>query len=220
MDHQSRPGVPAKKRRRDRLIQLVATHPRWALGFEDEGWWSRLALPRLHAWSEADAVLRLVEQTGATSDPDPTALACYGLLVRDLEQDADAVWLRVVTGRPVSGRTTQFLAWCSARLAAVGKTALLLVWDNASWHLRREVRRWLRDHNRQAKQTGTGVRILSGFLPSKSPWLNPIEPRWVHAKRAVVEPTRLRSAQELAERVCASFDGQHHEHLTMAEKVA
>jgi hypothetical protein len=25
-------------------------------------------------------------------------------------------------------------------------------------------------------------------LPVKSPWLNPIEPRWLHGKRAIVEP--------------------------------
>ena len=29
---------------------------------------------------------------------------------------------------------------------------------------------------------------LSAFLPSKSPWLNNIEPKWVHGKRAIVEP--------------------------------
>jgi hypothetical protein len=30
-------------------MRLAATHPTWALGFEDEVWWSRLALPHLHA---------------------------------------------------------------------------------------------------------------------------------------------------------------------------
>jgi hypothetical protein len=38
-------------------------------------------------------------------------------------------------------------------------------------------------------------------LPSKSPWLNPIEPKWVHGKRAVSEPDRLLSADELEARV-------------------
>lgn len=156
--------------------------------------------------------------------PSPTrtraALACYGLLVRGIADDADAVWLRFVTGRPVSAITTQFLAWCCERLAAAGRTALLLVWDNASWHRSRAVRAWLRAHNHQVKQTGVGVRILSCFLPSKSPWLNPIEPKWVHAKRAIVEPARLLPTQELADRVCAHFGCDHEVHLTMAEKVA
>ena len=51
------------------------------------------------------------------------------------------------------------------------------------------VRAWIRAHNRQVKQQGHGVRILVCSLPVKSPWLNPIEPKWVHSKRAIVEPT-------------------------------
>jgi integrase len=47
-------------------------------------------------------------------------------------------------GQPVSERTTQFLAWCCARLTALGKQALLLVWDNASWHKCQMVRTGLR----------------------------------------------------------------------------
>jgi transposase len=109
--------------------------------------------------------------------------------------------LRFVERRPVSTETTTFLAWCSARLAAQGLTAVLLIWDNASWHISQEVRRWLRQHNHQGKQTGQGVRILACRLPSKSPWLNPIEPKWVHGKRAIVEPDRLLSAQEIVQRV-------------------
>ena len=33
-----------------------------------------------------------------------------------------------------------------------------------------------------------GVRILLCYLPTKSPWLNSIEPEWVHGKRQVLEP--------------------------------
>jgi hypothetical protein len=76
VDPQPRPGVRPKQRRRDRLIGWAATHPTWALGFQDETWWSRLARPALHAWAEPDQPLRLVEQTVATNDPDPKALAC------------------------------------------------------------------------------------------------------------------------------------------------
>ena len=103
----------------------------------------------------------------------------------------------------MSELTTQFLAWCCERLAAQGKRALLLVWDNASWHKSRIVRTWIRQHNQQVKTSGEGVRIVACLLPSKSPWLNPIEPKWVHGKRAVVEPARVLTAQELADRVCA-----------------
>jgi transposase len=113
------------------------------------------------------------------------------------------MWLRFVTGRPVSAVTIAFLAWCSARLAAQGFTALLLVWDNASWPRSQAVRRWLRQHNQQVKRGGQGVRLIVCHLPSKSPWLNPIEPKGVHGKRAVSEPDRLLTADELEARVYA-----------------
>jgi hypothetical protein len=220
VDHQSRPGVCPKKRRRDRLIRWALAHPAWALGFGDETWWTRLARPALHAWTEEREPLRLVEQAVAKADPDPKALACYGLLLRAREEQADEVWLRFVAGRPVSAVTIQFLSWCCQQLATRGKTALLLSWDNASWHGSKAVRAWLREHNRQVKQEGAGVRIIACPLPIKSPWLNPIEPHWVHGKRAVVEPARLLSAAELVDRVCDYFGCPHHDHLSIPEQAA
>ena len=190
-------------------MRLAATHPTWALGFEDEVWWSRLAQPALHTWAAPDQPVRLVEQVIAKDDPDPKALACYGLLVRGVAPasgQAAGTWLRFVAGRPVSARTIEFLAWCCRQLAAAGKEALLLVWDNASWHGSRAVRQWVRAHNRQVKATRQGVRILPCYLPSKSPWLNPIEAKWAHGKRRVVEPARLLTAAELRTRLCAAFD--------------
>jgi transposase len=100
----------------------------------------------------------------------------------------------------------------------LGKQALLMIWDNASWHISKEVRDWILAHNRQVRQTGQGVRIVPCYLPSKSPWLNRIEPHWVHGKRNIVEPARLLTAQEVAERVCAHFGCDHESHLAVAEK--
>jgi transposase len=128
--------------------------------------------------------------------------------------------LRFVDGRPVSAVTTAFLGWCCDRLQADGKTALLLVWDNAAWHVSRAVRGWVRDHNRAVKRAGTGVRIVLCPLPSKSPWLNPIEPKWLHGKRRVAEPARLLTAHELADRVCAAFACTHEPHLSSADDAA
>jgi hypothetical protein len=54
-----------------------------------------------------------------------------------LRADTEAIWLRFVQGRPVSQVTEDFLAWTCERLAAEGRQALLLVWDNAAWHKRR-----------------------------------------------------------------------------------
>ncbi len=150
------------------------------------------------------------------ADPDPKALACYGLWLPALVE----TWLRFVDGRPVSGVTAPFLAWCCEKLAAAGKTALLLVWDNASWHVSRQVREWIRRHNRAVKGTGRGVRIVNCPLPIKAPWLNPIEPKWVHGKRRVAEPARLLSADELIDRVYAAFDCDHEPLLIIPAKAA
>jgi transposase len=134
-------------------------------------------------------------------DREPKALACYGLWLPERER----MLLRFVAGRPVSTVTCAFLAWAAERLAAAGVQVLALVWDNAPWHVSREVRAWIGAHNRRVKAAGTGCRLLVCRLPSKSPWLNPIEPRWAHGKRAVAEPDRKLTGQELRQRLCDHY---------------
>lgn len=188
------------------------------MGFEDEVWWSRVALPSLRAWSGDGKPPRLVQRSTTKDDPDPKAISCYGLYLPEIEE---TTWLRFVDGRPVSGITTQFLSWCSEKLLAAGKRVVVLVWDNASWHKSREVRRWLGEHNREVKKGAKeGVRIISCFLPKQSPWLNAIEPKWVHGKRRVADADGVLGAHELAERVCLAFGCPHHEHLSLADDAA
>jgi transposase len=196
------PAYARKKKARDRLIRLARAHPDWVLGYQDETWWSRLAQPALHTWATAGP-LRLLELAADKGDPDPKALACYGLL----RGDTGGMLLRFVEGRPVSQVTEEFLAWVCQRLGREGKRALLLIWDNASWHVSGRVRAWIKAHNRQAKRDG-GVRILACCLPSKSPWLNAIEPKWVHGKKAIAEPGRRLAAPEIKARVC-NYYGVH-----------
>jgi hypothetical protein len=193
-------------------MRLAARHPDWVLGFADETWWSRLAQPALHTWAMGEP-LRLVEQMSPKGDPDPKALCCYGLL----RTDGDKVLVRFVEGRPVSHGTTAVLEWLCERLVRERKHVLVLIWDNASWHLSHEVRHWIRAQKQRAKQTG-GIRLLICRVPVKSPWLNPLEPHWVHGKRAIVEPARLLTAAEVISRVCDYFEAEHLEPLT--QKVA
>lgn len=197
---------------------MAAGRVDWAVGFEDETWWSRLARPSQHAWTGAEPV-RLVEQALAKDDPEPKAMACYGVLIRPGTDAPETIWVRFVDGRPVSAITIAFLDWSCARLAAQGITTWVLVWDNAGWHLSKTVREWLRAHNRHVQRAG-GVRIIPCFLPIKSPWLNPIEPKWVHGKRRVAEPARLLTAAELEERVCAAFACPACDHLAIPNEVA
>ena len=154
-------------------------------------------------------------------DNTAKALACYGLYLPEapakqqseqIKQQSEQMLLRFVAGRPVSGVTCAFLEWVCAGVAAMGKAVLVLFWDNASWHISRQVQQWIKAHNKAAKQHG-GLRLLVHRLPTKSPWLNRIEPKWVHGKRAVLEPERVLSAQELAGRLCGYYACEHLEHL-------
>jgi hypothetical protein len=181
-----------------------------------------VAPPAGHAWTD-DQPLHLVEQTVAKDDPDPQAVACYGLLARRWATGGpchEETWLRCVDGRPLSALTIQFLDWCCAQLAAQGQEALLLVWDNASWHGSAQVRAWLRAHNRPVKARGVGVRLVACPLPVQSPWLNAMEPRWVHGKRKVAEAGRLLSAEELVDRMYAAFGCPPEAHLRVPDMAA
>jgi len=168
----------------------------FAYGFADEVWWSRTAQPALHTWC-SDQPLRLVEKQRVQDDPDRQAVACYGCYLPTDNQ----MLLRFVDGRPISAVTRTFLAWLASRFTAQGKRALFLIWDNATWHNSKRVRTWVKAHKRLAKQKAT-CRLIICRLPSKSPWLNPIEPKWLHAKRAIVEPVSTLSITQLSQRVC------------------
>jgi transposase len=170
----------------------------------------------VHSWVEAGDPVRLLQKEPRKDDPEPKALSCYGLYLPGLAES----WLRFVDGRPVSAITTQFLEWSCRRLRQRGKKALLLIWDNASWHKSHEVRDWIDAHNRRVKESGRGVRIVACPLPTKSPWLNAIEPKWIHSKRKVTELDRLLGAYELADRVCGVFGCPHYEHLSIPQEVA
>jgi transposase len=108
--------------------------------------------------------------------------------------------------------TEDYLSWVCGQLRAEGKKALLLVWDNAAWHVSKRVRGWIKTHNKQTR-AGGGVRVVACFLPVKSPWLNAIEPKWAHGKKAIVEPERLLAANEVRTRVCDYYGCEHLEPL-------
>jgi transposase len=195
-------------------MALADAHPDWLLGFQDETWWSRLARPGMAGWSAAGQPPRLVE--GAVAPDEPKALACYGLWLPQTEQ----TWLRFVDGRPISALTIQFLTWCAEQAAQVpGITRLVLLWDHASWHTSRMVREAVRTHNQQVQRSSQGVVLAPYLLPRKSPWLNPIEPKWLHAKRRIVEPERVLSLTEIEARVCQALACPHFDYLSLPNHV-
>ena len=64
------------------------------------------------------------------------------------------------------------------------------------------------------------MRIVSYLLPKQSPWLYAIEPKWVQAKRKVVELDGLLGAYGLVDRVCRVLGSPHYEHLSVTRNVS
>ncbi len=93
-----------EKKRCDALI-TPAQRRGWEIGYLDEVWWSRLRQPNMHSWSQQDGPLRLQELSKDKDDPDPKALACYGML----SATCGRMHLCFISGRPGRGVTTDFL---------------------------------------------------------------------------------------------------------------
>jgi hypothetical protein len=92
-----------------------------------EVWWSRVSQPNTHTWSEQDEPLHLQELSADKNDPDPKALACYGML----SALSGRMHLRFVSGRPVS----------QAR-------SLPIFWSGCA----NEFKTWLHEHNQTVRQ--------------------------------------------------------------------
>jgi hypothetical protein len=183
-------------------VSWARSRPDILLWWQDECWFSRFAQPYAHDWGG----IQLVEREPAKDEVDK-ALACYGA-VRD---DTRQMHLAFCPGQPNSDHTLRFLPQLLDIGRTEGKQLVIVIWDHASWHKSKQVRRWIRAHNQQAKQTGD-VRLLVWLLPKKSPWLNPIEPRWIHGKRAVLEPGDCQlTPPVLRQRLCAYYRSEPHD---------
>jgi hypothetical protein len=110
--------------------------------------------------------------------------------------------LRLVDGRPSRAVPTPCLQGVTERVAAAGKTALLMVWEQASWHVSHAVRAWLTAHHRRVKREG-GWRVGGCPVPINSPWRKRIAPQWGHGKRAIAAPERTWRVDDLQPRICA-----------------
>ena len=140
-----------------------------------------------------------MQRTAPPKTPDK-ALACLGAV----RQDTQETYLYFSRGQPNSEEMWLFIIALLALAREEKKRVVVVIWDNASWHKSERLRTWMRAYNRAAKKAGE-PRLLTCLLPLQSPWLNPIEPRWVHAKRAVCEPDGDLSAPELIGRLAAHF---------------
>src|SRR6266852_4106613 len=148
LDHQSRSGVRQKKTtaRHASLLWHSAADGKLATllkcgGAESANRTCTVGVNRTSHYGG-------LELSADKNDPDPKALACYGML----SADTGRMHLRFVSGRPVSQVTTDFLEWLCEQVQAQGKGVLVLIWDNASWHVSKQVKTWLCEHNQTVLQ--------------------------------------------------------------------
>lgn len=167
---------------------------------QDECWFSRFAQPEMHTFAAAENNLRLVQREPEKGEADK-AIACYGAVCDQTKER----YFCFADGQPNSDKSIAFLSTLLAVAKERDQRVLVVIWDRASWHISKMVSRWVRQHNRQVKKAKEGVRLLTCLLPTKSPWLNPMEPIWIHAKRKVVEPDGDLSVNVLKERLCSHF---------------
>jgi len=167
---------------------------------QDECWFSRFSQPNASTWSPAQQPSHFVQRTPKATEPEK-ALACFGAV----RQDTSETLLYFAAGQPNSEFMWLFIIALLALARSEQKKVLVLIWDNATWHKSRRLREWIRAYNRAAKKSDE-PRLLTCLLPKQSPWLNPIEPHWMHAKRAVCQPDGDLSSTELKRRLSVYFD--------------
>ncbi|MBA4062603.1 MAG: hypothetical protein C0501_02630 [Isosphaera sp.] len=163
------------------------------VGFRDETRRTRRARPGPPAGAGGDP-----HRPGASArDPEgggPEAVAGDGVS----RPGTGGAVLRCRDRRPVGAATGDSLARACGAVAAEGKTVFVRVRGAAARHLGRRVRR-----------ARTGCRIRACGRPVEAPRPNPVEPKWQHGRRAVVEPDRKLTPDELRPRVCDDFKCPH-----------
>ena len=167
---------------------------------QDECWFSRFAQPNLHSFAQVGDNLKLVERSPTAKDEEK-AIACFGAVC----QQSGQRYFYFADGQPNTECTISMIKALLSVAQSKSKRVLVILWDRATWHRSQRLKRWLRDHNSLAKLADDGVRLLTYLLPIKSPWLNPMEPIWLHAKRKVAQFDGSLSVAILKARLCAYF---------------
>lgn len=191
------PHYAHKKARRDRLIAAAKQDPSLVIVYQDESWFSGNPKP--------------VRGYGRPDHPEDSAV----------EKDAHKIkgaWVLYAVYEALTGHVHRYYApRCNqthvrhqletllAQYQAAGKRALIVLWDNASWHTAKALRRWYTRYNQRAKQEGR-IRLLLVRLPSRSPWLNAIEPIFGQAKRRIVGRRRVPQPGKLKQKTERYFD--------------
>jgi len=201
--HSDDPHYAHKKARRDALVAWAKRDPSIMLVYQDESWFS--------GTPKAVGGYAPAGQTPARRLAKP-AHKCKGAW--GLYAVYETLTGRVQRHYAPRCNQTQVRAHLEALLSqyqASGQRVLVVIWDNASWHKGKALRRWYHQYNQQAKRAGK-IRLLLVHLPSRSPWLNPIEPVFGQAKRRIVG-RRLIAQPSVLKRKTESYFKQRDKRL-------
>jgi transposase len=170
------PHYERHKRRRDRLLAMARAAPDGTAYWLDQSWFSRWPY-RFRAWAAKDTPLRVAQRW--SEKVDTTALYAA------LDDESQEAFLRWATGQPDSEETVEFLEALMAHCTQTGLRFIVLIWDKASWHTSRRTQSWIRAYNRRAKKEDH-TRLIVCQLPTRSPWLMPLEPIFGWTKHQVL----------------------------------
>ena len=170
----------------------------------DQSWFSRWPY-RFRAWAAKDAPLRVAQRWN--EKVDTTAL--YAAL-DDKSQEA---FLRWSTGQPDSEETVQFLEELMAHCTQNGLRFIVLIWDKAPWHTSKRTRAWIRAYNHRAKEENR-TRLIVCQLPTRSPWLMPLEPIFGWTKHQVLGGRLFQTVAQLQAAVELNF----HQRVAQAKE--
>ena len=198
------PLYEQRKRRRDRLLALARAAPDGAAYWLDQSWFSRWPY-RFRAWAAKDTPLRVAQRW--SEKVDTTALYAA------LDDESQEAFLRWATGQPDSEETVQFLEALMAHCTQNGLRFIVLIWDKASWHTSRRTQGWIRAYNRRAKEEAL-ARLIVCQLPTRSPWLMPLEPIFGWTKHQILGGRLFQTVAQLQ----AAVESYFHQRVAQAKE--
>jgi transposase len=170
------PQYKLRKQQRNRLLAMARTALDGTAFWLDQSWFARWPYS-FRAWAARDAPLRVAQRW--SEEVDTTALYAA------LDDETQEPFLRWAEGQPNSEETVRFLDALMVHCTAKGLRFVVLFWDKASWHTSKRTLNWIRTYNQQAKLKNQ-TRLIVCSLPTRSPWLMPLEPIFGWIKHQVL----------------------------------
>jgi len=189
------PLYELRKSQRDRLLAMVRSSSDGAAVWLDQSWFVRWPY-QFWAWTPPDKLLRVAQRWSEKVD----TVALFAAL----DDESQETFLGWAESQPNSEETVGFLEALMAHHTAHNKGFVVLFWDRAPWHRSQHTRAWIRAYNRQAKQEGL-ARLIVCQLPTRSPWLMPLESIFGWIKHQVLGGRLFETVAELQAAVMRAF---------------